>query len=822
MKTELVASSNKYRRFFENAVEGIFQTTEDGRYLAANPALARIYGYESVEAMREGIRNIAAELYVDSSRRDEFKLLMDANDVIKDFASEVRRKDGEIIWIIENARAYRDEDGSLLYYEGTVQDITQQKRSEELLREKEAAEAANQAKSQFLASMSHEIRTPLNGVIGMIELLSGTELNDQQRRYAELAKSSADVLLSLINHVLDLSKIEAGKLELEQIGFDLHELLETVPDMFAHRAHAKKLELNCQLLGAVPRRVLGDPDRLRQVFVNLVGNSLKFTEQGGVLLRAEPEQADGNADVVNMRFEIIDTGIGVPPERLGRLFQAFSQADASTTRKYGGTGLGLAICKELVDLMGGEIGVHSTAGKGSTFWFRVPFVVDQSAPTLGDHCEQLHGTRVLVAVQSDTQLNIINSQMSRCGVSVTQARCASDVLDVLRTAASTGHPYTVAVVDWAMPDVDGLKLAAVIKSDPLIRNVQLVMLTSLDDDLPTDAVDRLQLTCLRKPVRQSVWFDTFLTLARRKNPLQVGGEMGPSQDLPAKSPSLIDGGRRPRVLVADDNEINQLVASEMLKAAGYDVTVVCNGLEAVSAIRKGKFEVVLMDCEMPELDGFAATRMVRTLEAESSFAAPSGRPLPIIALTAQAVRGDRERCLAAGMTDYVTKPVNREELLKTIRLCIEEGVAHQVHAESTKPGASAHGGIELPSPESELLDEVLNMNELSERCMGDRPFIDQLLKIFVKKARGNVAQLHDSIVAGRQQEVARVAHELKGSAGNVAAGRLCQAVAELEAAARMGSEQSYYALGERVAQELAQCEQMIESLLREDGAESAQ
>ncbi len=812
MKTELVASANKYRRFFENAVEGIFQTTEDGKYLAANPAQARIYGYNAVAEMQVGIQNIAAELYVDPTRR-EFKRLMAENDVIKDFASEVRRKDGEIIWIVENARAYRDENGDLLYYEGTVEDITQQKRSEELLREKDAAEAANRAKSQFLASMSHEIRTPLNGVIGMIELLSCTELNEQQRRYAELAKSSADVLLSLINHVLDLSKIEAGKLELEKISFDLHELLESVPDMFAHRAHAKELELNCQMLGAVPRRVLGDSDRLRQVFVNLVGNSLKFTEQGGVLLRAEPEPSDGMAETVAVRFEIIDTGIGIPPDRIGRLFQSFSQADASTTRKYGGTGLGLAISKQLVELMGGEIGVFSTPGQGSTFWFRIPFAVDQSQPAIGDHREQLQGTRVLVAAQSGMQLKIINGQMSRCGVSVTQARCAADVLDVLRTAASTGHPYTVAVVDRAMPDVDGLKLAGMIKSDARIRDVQLVVLTSLDDELPPDAITRHELTCLRKPVRQSSWFDTFLTLAHRKLSLEVAGNTSGAAGQSQVVSSLNGDKQRLRVLVADDNEINQMVASEMLRAAAYDATVVSNGREAVSAIRGGKCDVVLMDCEMPELDGFAATRMIRTMEAEQSIVAQAGRPLPVIALTAQAVRGDRERCLSAGMTDYVTKPVNREELLRTIQSCLEHVADEPSPTVGAITGAALHGGTESPTEDA----VVLVLDELKERCLGDRQFIDELLRTFVKSARGSAAQLCESITDGRVEDVARVAHELKGSAGNVAAGRLSQAVAELETAARTGRSADYDELGERVLCELEICEAAIELLLSRAG-----
>lgn len=806
MKTEPVASANKYRRFFENAVEGIFQTTEEGKYLAANPALARIYGYDSVAAMQEGIQNIAAELYVDARRRDEFKRLMALHDVITDFESEVHRRDGSTIWIVENARAYRDENGNLLYYEGTVEDVTHRKQAEQLLREKEAAEAANRAKSQFLASMSHEIRTPLNGVIGMLDLLTGTELSDQQRRYTELAKSSADVLLSLINHVLDLSKIEAGKLELERVSFDLHELLEGVPDMFAHRAHSKQLELNCQLLGAVPRRVLGDPDRLRQVFINLMGNSIKFTEQGGVLLRAQPEGASGAADVVSVKFEIVDTGIGIPTDRIGRLFQSFSQADVSTTRKYGGTGLGLAISKQLVELMGGEIGVTSKPGRGSTFWFTVPLALDHSEPAVGDHCGKLQGTRVLVAVQSETQLEVIRGQLSRCGVSVTQARGAIDVLDILRTAALTSNPYTVAVVDRAMPDADGLSLAEMIKADASIRNVELVVLTSLDEELSTEAIAQFGLTCLRKPVRQSTWLDTFLNLAHRRHSPQQASSPTRSATQMSSSAHRLGEERQLRVLVADDNEINQLVACEMLRAAGYEPTVVKNGKEAVAAIGNEPFDVVLMDCEMPELDGFGATRLVRSREAERANAGEAVRTLPIIALTAQAVQGDRERCLAAGMTDYVTKPVNRQELLRAIQACLEDST-HQPLLDDPACNAEAHGGIELRESE----EPVLDVPALEERCLGDQGFIDELLRIFVRSARNNMQEIAESIAADRPEIVASLAHELKGSAGNVSADRLCAVVTELETAARGGRCEKYHELGRRVEFEMERCERAIES-----------
>ncbi|MGD9633377.1 MAG: ATP-binding protein [Pirellulales bacterium] len=809
MKTEPIASANKYRRFFENAVEGIFQTTEEGKYLAANPALARIYGYETVEDMQAGIQNIAAELYVDPRRRAEFQHLMAENDVITDFESEVRRKDGRTIWIVENARAYRDDNGHLLYYEGTVEDVTHRKQAEHLLREKEAAEAANRAKSQFLASMSHEIRTPLNGVIGMLDLLEGTELTEQQRRYAELAKSSADVLLSLINHVLDFSKIEAGKLELERIPYNLHDLLESMPDMFAHRAHAKKLELNCQLVGAVPRQVLGDPDRLRQVLVNLMGNALKFTEHGGVLLRVQPEETTGDAASVTVRFEIVDTGIGIPADRITRLFESFSQADASTTRKYGGTGLGLAISKQLVELMGGEIGVISTPGRGSTFWFRLPLVLDPNEAAVGSYCARLQGTRVLVAVQSDTLLDVIRGQLSRCGVDVAQARCAVDALDILQTAAASAKPFTIAIVDRTMPDVDGLKLAEKIKLDPRIGSVELVVLTSLDEELSPALMQRLQLTCLRKPVRQSTWLDTFMILADRRKPMRASG-----RDLRAEAatentlaPAAGERGSL-RVLVADDNEINQLVACEMLQIAGYEPTVVSNGQEAVAAIRNGNFDLVLMDCEMPELDGFAATRLVRSLEAGRAAAGEAVRPLPIIALTAQAIQGDRERCLAAGMTDYVTKPVKRQELLRTIEACLAEGAAHEMHDSVLRP-AKDHGGTELTEADGPVLD----VPALEERCLGDQAFIHELLKIFVRTAKTSMEQLAESIAHDHTETVAGIAHELKGSAGNVSAERLCAVVTELETAARTGRCDKYHELGRRVEFEMERCELAIQELL---------
>ncbi len=627
----LRAAEAKYRSIFENAVEGIFQTSPDGRYLDVNPTLARIYGYASTDELVFRVADIERQLYVDPDRRAEFVGIMQQHDTVTNFESQIYRQDGEVIWISENARAVRGANGDLLYYEGTVEDITERKNSEELYRQKEAAVAASQAKSEFLANMSHEIRTPLNGVIGMLELLTGTALNVQQQRYARVAKTSADALLSLINDILDFSKIEAGKLDLDAVDFDLHLLLEDMAEMFAQRVEAKRLELALHIRPEVPTTVNGDPDRLRQVLVNLINNAIKFTETGEVVIRAFVE-CNIDQDVM-VRFAVQDTGIGIPRDRMHRLFKSFSQVDTSTTRKYGGTGLGLAVSQRLVELMGGTIGVESEPGKGSTFSFNV---------RLGrrpDVCRRqvrsnLNGLRVLGVDDNATNLEILESVLDGWGFEYDTAADGPTAIKKMHRAAAAGRPFQLAILDMQMPDMDGVELAQRIKQSPDLNKTTLLILTSLGQHMSVDEMSSIGLAgYLTKPLRQSRLFDAIVDATA--GDVQVPKSLAPPVD---QEGERANGLAQARILLAEDNEVNQAVAYEILARAGCHCDIANNGREALEAVRTRQYDVVLMDCQMPQMDGFEATRAIRALEASGATTAAAE-----IALSAGARRSSHSR-----------------------------------------------------------------------------------------------------------------------------------------------------------------------------------
>jgi Amt family ammonium transporter len=806
--TALREAEAKYRSIYENAFEGIFQTTPDGRYLSANPALARMYGYDTPEALMASVGDIERQLYVEPGRRDEFIKLMQAHDVVTNFESQIFRRDGEVIWISENARAVRDAQGELLYYEGTVEDISERMQAEAWQRQVKDAEAANRAKSEFLSKMSHEIRTPLNGVIGMLDLLSATGTSPQQDRYIHIAKSSADSLLQLINDILDFSKIEAGKLELEKIEFDLPLLLEDVAEMFVHRAKSKGLELTCRILPDVPRRVLGDCERLRQILSNLLSNAIKFTSRGEIELQAETVRIGDDGAAV--KIKVRDSGIGIPENRRDRLFNSFSQVDASTTRKYGGTGLGLAICKQLAELMGGTMGVDSEVGVGSTFWAVLPLPVvshSEGAPRLP---QELCELRVLAVDDVETNLDILRDQFQNWGLSLTTVSSAAEALQQMQAAAAEERPYGLAILDCVMPETDGLQLAEQIRRDQQICETPLLMLTSLDSTLAEPVVSRLKLAgCLTKPIRQSRLYDALVDAVSDRAPTRpIIAEQAP----PAVSTPAEFAGRR--VVITDDNEINQLVATETLRGLGFETATAGNGREAVEAVQREAYDVVLMDCEMPELDGFAATGAIRRWEAESK----QSRRLPIIALTANAVQGDRERCLAAGMNAYVSKPIDRTLLLAALRQCLAGtptvGVVHEQNRLTAGPTARANAVSIKPdiaiSPASCDQELPIDVATLLDRCVGDKAFVAKILDKFGRRVGSDVDALRAAIEASDLAAVTRFAHTMKGSAANVSAVALSAACGVLEKEARAGE---LTAAPERLASIGAELDRFFDALI---------
>ena len=775
-------AEEKYRSIFENAVEGMFQTSPDGRYLSANPALAKIYGYDSAEEMMTSLSDIGAMLYLDSSRREDFRRLVEYDGIVVNFESEVRRRDGVVIWISENARAIRDADGRVVCYEGTVIDVTSRREAVAMQAQVDAAEAANRAKSEFLANMSHEIRTPLNGVMGMLELLGTTPLDDRQSRFVRLARSSSDALLALINQILDFSKIEAGCIELEHVEFQLRPLIEDLAEVLGHRANSKGIELACRIHANVPDVVAGDPERLRQVLVNLTNNAVKFTETGRVEIDVSYDDAGDWRP--RFRFEVRDTGIGVPANRRDRLFQPFSQVDASTTRKYGGTGLGLSICKQLVEVLGGRIVYDERPGGGSIFRFDLPLEVRNTpSPSLPRVVpKQWRDLRVLAVDDVDVNRELLDEHLRGWGVALDTAPDAATALQLVRQAATSGSPYQLVLLDRKLPDMDGLDLAGRIHAVADHADAQLLLLTSISESPERDELRRLGISdVLYKPLRQSSLFDALMTLTGHADAVVAPAATSSTTseiagDINTKQNNTATGGLS--ILVADDNEVNRLVTAEILRTAGHRSTLVTNGREAVDAAIGGGFDLILMDCQMPVLDGFSAVAELRQRESAGESFHLHG-PVPILALTANAVRGDRERCLGAGMNGYVSKPIDRLALLAEIYRCVP---AETLAAQTATTTIAAPATIETNDDAETATagNDSLRIEELLDRCQGDREFAGRVLAKFRQRLPQELDELTLAATECDHDRAAKVAHQLKGCAGNVGAAVLHRRAAELE------------------------------------------
>ncbi|MCW5769478.1 MAG: response regulator [Phycisphaeraceae bacterium] len=653
----------------QHAIVSILDAT--GRITDVNAACVRLSGQSREEQVGRSLRDLVTECH-DEQFWEALWRTVSAGAVWQGAICRKTANQG-LCWMQSTIVPFRGPDDRTTQILCIGADITERIRSEADRERANRAEAASQAKSEFLANMSHEIRTPLNGVIGLLDLLLGTELDREQRRYGRLARSSATLLTSVLGDILDLSKIEAGRLELSPCDFNLHEAVEEVMALMGSTAEKKGLEIACYIAPDVPLVVHADPERLRQVIVNLVNNAIKFTERGSVVVRVTMD-SEGAADPL-IRFTVTDTGVGVPQDRMDRLFKAFSQADASTTRVYGGTGLGLAISKQLVALMGGQIGVESEPGRGSTFWFTMLATLPHRPQATG--CASMYdpaSIRVLAVDDNPVQREILCTQIAAWGMQASTASGGEEAIEILRLASDRAEPYTLAVIDSDMPGMDGCDLALGIRANRQHSNLSLILMLPADDDIETARLHSMGFAGkICKPVRPSALFDAIM------NSIASSDGTVEHPHMPLCVPQRSVGESEPvccgplRILVAEDNEVNQIVVHEVLTKAGHVCDVAGDGKSAVEAVLSARYDLVLMDCQMPGMDGFEATRQIRQREAVDA----SLGHLPIIALTANAMKGDRESCLSVGMDGYASKPINPRELLRTIRAVLDATTARR-------------------------------------------------------------------------------------------------------------------------------------------------
>ena len=743
----------------------IVQTSEDaivgedlaGTVTSWNSGAERVFGYGLGE-----IRGKRAAVLVPPERRQEVQSILDRigrGERVEHFETVRVRKDGSLVPVSLSLSVTRDGAGRMSGFSWIARDVSVQAAVRVAMEDaRAAAERSARARSQFLANMSHEIRTPMNAVLGLTELLLDTELTAEQRRSLAMVQSSGETLLALLNDVLDFSKIDAEHLELEDIPYDLRHVIESTASLLAVRARAKKIELIADVAADVPQTVRGDPTRLRQVLTNLIGNALKFTEQGEVVVAAAPSgQRDGRTLVA---FAVRDTGIGIPESHLGAIFEEFTQADASMTRRYGGTGLGLTIARRLVAAMGGELSVTSVVGRGSEFAFSIPYALAPTPEAGPPTATVLADRHVLVVDDNATNRRILREMLSSAAIVVMEAAGVTEGLEALGRARRAGTPVDLVVLDAQMPERDGFDFAAAVREDAALANLRLLMLTSAGQRGDAQRCRELGIGgYLTKPIPRADLLEGVAAVLRNE-PLARRSQI-------ITRHTIAEARRQLRVLLAEDNAINQEVAATMLRKRGHHVDVVSDGREAVAAVSRHLYDVVLMDVQMPVLDGFAATEEIRAL--------PGGDQLPIIALTAHALSGERERCLAHGMSGYLAKPFHPEALFAAVEGALRDDDS------ALAPVAP----VSKPAPAGDApVDVVRFRREMQEA--GAEDAVDTILASFVVSVGERLEALNTAEASGDAAELQRAAHAYKSSAGAVRATRLAELLEVVELAARDG------------------------------------
>lgn len=773
-------------RYFNQSRNFLGISDFEGRFKRLNPACAKVSGYTLEELLSKPFTEL-----VSHSSRAEAVAALDRLILGRPacFESQMYRKDGSSGWILWNVTA--NQDVGEFYFFG--QDITTRKSIEtELLNARKAAEAASRAKSEFLANMSHEIRTPMNGILGTVGLLLNTPLTAAQRELASLARASGETLLTIINDILDFSKIEAGKLVISPIHFDLLQTVEEVGSMIAMQPTRKKdVNIIVRYPPDVPRYVFGDKGRIRQILMNLTNNAIKFTEKGHVLIDVETDELTD--DEVSLRISVEDSGLGIASGKLDTLFDKFTQADSSTTRRYGGTGLGLAISKQLVKLMGGAIAAKSRVGVGSTFWFTLRLPLQKQPPLPVAPRVDLARVRVLIVDDNSVNRLVLQEQLRGWKMRIGSSASSGEALRALRDASIADNPYQMAILDYQMPEMDGEMLGRAIKADPLLRNIQLVMLSSLGQE--GDVRERLKkigfAAYLVKPARQS---DLLATLTDiwdahcHRRPIDLISDTSSSvAPLEAQAVSNLDYSfAGTHVLLAEDNAVNQIVGATMLRNLGCEVDVAVNGREAAEMTKNFHYDIVFMDCEMPQMDGYEATAAIRRQ--------PHGKHVPIVAVTALAMQGDQERCLNAGMDDYISKPVKQEDFAAALcrwasdKINEQKNDARQQQEAHANP-ASPHAGDAASSPGtpasssiSPALDQqaVARLRALAEAS--DPSLIDQIFSAFVMDSAERIRALRNALGESDLESMRKAAHALRGASANVGALHIANIAHQLERA----------------------------------------